>query len=295
MKFLIVDDDPASRELLRVILDRYGDCDQAFDGDEAVDAVRLALEDHRPYDLVFLDIMMPGMDGHKALDGIRQLEKERGIGGSDGTKVIMTTALQDSKHCIRSFREGCESYVTKPIKQEQLLAQVRALVGELREKPGAGPEPSAVSPVALPQTTDRPRHARFLVVDDDAVCRALIEAMISAYGRCTFAHDGREAIDAVRLGLEDRRPYDLILLDIMMPGTSGHDALQAIRKLEAERGIHGSDGVKVIMTTALRDAKHCIQSFKEGCECYLTKPIDEEELLGKMRELGVLVAVESPS
>ena len=58
MKFLIVDDDAACRELLRVILSPYGHCDLALDGSEAVDAFRLALEDGSPYDLVCLDIML---------------------------------------------------------------------------------------------------------------------------------------------------------------------------------------------------------------------------------------------
>ncbi len=74
----------------------------------------------------------------------------------------------------------------------------------------------------------------------------------------------------------------------MMPGMDGHGALKAIRQLEAEHGILGSDGVKVVMTTVLRDSKHCIRSFKEGCESYVTKPINQDELLGKVRELGLL-------
>ena len=296
MRFLIVDDDPSSRRLLEKILEPYADCDFAWDGSEAIDAVRLALGDRRPYDLICLDIMMPGIDGHKALERIRQLEQEHGIGGSDGVKVVMTTAMQDSKHCIRSFREGCESYVIKPISQAKLLDQVQALLGELPTKHAEPSEPPSIASAADGSASapkSGPDGPRFLVVDDDGVCRALIEDIISPYGRCTFAYDGQEAIDAVRLALEDGQPYDLICLDIMMPGTSGHDALQAIRELETRHGVFGSDGVKVIMTTALRESKHCIQSFQEGCECYITKPINDDELLGKMRELGILSPVES--
>ncbi len=133
MRFLIVDDDPAIRRWLRAVFSRYAHCHLVFDGNEAVTAVRLALEDHRPYDLITLDIMMPGIDGHETLRKIRQLEKEHGIGGSDAAKVIMTTALDDPKHCIRSFREGCESYCTKPLKKEQILDHVWTLLGELPE------------------------------------------------------------------------------------------------------------------------------------------------------------------
>ena len=129
---------------------------------------------------------------------------------------------------------------------------------------------------------------KFLIVDDDPACRNLLEALLSPYADCDLAVDGGEAINAVRLAVEDGQPYDLITLDIMMPGVDGHQALDGIRQLEKEHGIHGSDGVKVIVTTALTDSKHCIRSFKEGCECYVTKPINEDELLGKMRELGLL-------
>jgi two-component system chemotaxis response regulator CheY len=306
VRFLIVDDDPACRELLKAILSPYAECDLAFDGSEAVDAVRLAIEEGQPYDLITLDIMMPGVDGHQALERIRQLEKQHDVCGSDGVKVIITTALSDSKHCIQSFKEGCESYCIKPIKQDDLLLLVWALLGELPKRPQLGTEnsPSRAADVC-PTAEPKPRSAagnssgqddrgRYLIVDDDGVCRELLRDYLSPHGRCDLAYDGREAIDAVRLALEDEDPYDLVCLDIMMPGTSGHDALKAIRALEAERGIHGSDGVKVIMTTALRDSKHCIQSFKEGCECYVTKPIDQDVLLGKMHELGLLATADAP-
>ncbi|MDZ7616675.1 MAG: response regulator [Patescibacteria group bacterium] len=291
MRFLIVDDDPVCRKLVKTILAPYGDCDLAFDGSEAIDAVRLALEDGHPYELICLDIMMPGTDGHEALEAIRKLEARHGIAGSDGVKIIMTTALVDSKHCIRAFRQGCESYVTKPVQAERLLDQMHALLGEAVERPIpatiiARPAPVETPELSAPAGLDR--APRYLIVDDDGVCRALLKAYLSPYGQCAFAYDGQEAIDAVRLALEDGKPYDLICLDIMMPGVSGHEALSAIRRLEEEHGVCGADSAKVVMTTALRDSRHCVQSFREGCECYVTKPIDESDLLGKMLELGLL-------
>ncbi len=294
VKFLIVDDDPACRRLLKTILSPYAECDLAFDGGEAIDAVRLALEDGQPYDLICLDIMMPGTDGHEALEAIRQLERRSGIAGSDGVKIIMTTALADSKHCIRSFREGCESYVTKPVCADKLLEQVRSLLGEAIRRPRqtapAVPRPpdDAAQADPLTPTANRGTRPRYLIVDDDGVCRALLQAILSRYGQCVFAYNGQEAIDAVRLALEDDRPFDLVCLDIMMPEVNGHEALREIRRIETEQGRGGSDGVKVIMTTALRDSKHCVQSFREGCECYVPKPIDEIQFLAKMLELGLL-------
>jgi two-component system, chemotaxis family, chemotaxis protein CheY len=130
-KFLIVDDDAACRRLLRQYLLPFGQCDMVFDGHEAIAAFRIALDNDAPYDLVFLDIMMPGADGHCVLDKIRELEQNRNIGGSDGVKVVMTTGLADAKHCVRAFREGCESYLTKPFDRKSVIAEVAAVVGEL--------------------------------------------------------------------------------------------------------------------------------------------------------------------
>ncbi len=281
-RFLIVDDDPACRRLLEFYLRPYGRCETAVDGDKAVEAFRAALLAQDPFDLICLDIMMPEADGHQVLARIREIESGRGIPGNDGVKIVMTTALTDSRHCVRAFMEGCESYVTKPIRQTKLLEEVRRQLGSLKR----------VEPQQVPQSGPAGQNYRFLIVDDDGVCRQLLADMLSPFGQCDLAYDGQEAAEAVRLALEDGTAYDLICLDIMMPGTSGHQALECIRQIEAKHDRAGSDGAKVIMTTALRDAKHCVQSFREGCECYLTKPIHEDELLEKLRQLDLLPAGE---
>jgi len=127
MKYLIVEDDFAARRLLQRYLSGYGDCDIAVDGHEAVEAFGQALDENEPYDLICLDIMMPAMDGREALQVIRRIEHEHGIHGLDGVKVIMTTALGDSKNVIGSFREGCEAYIVKPIKKDKLLEEMEKL------------------------------------------------------------------------------------------------------------------------------------------------------------------------
>lgn len=128
-KILIVDDDPVCCRLLKRWLSRFGPCDVAYNGHEAIGAFRIALEQGAPYDLVCLDILMPCAHGHRVLDEIRALERQHGIAGSDGVKVVMITAVADPKHCIRAFREGCESYITKPLDENHVLEQVTWLLG----------------------------------------------------------------------------------------------------------------------------------------------------------------------
>jgi len=127
MKCLIVEDDFAARRLLQRYLSGYGDCDIAVDGNEAVEAFRQATDEKEPYELICLDIMMPNMDGREALKLIRQIENEHGIGGHDGVKVIMTTALGDSKNVMESFREGCEAYIVKPVEKDKLFEEIGKL------------------------------------------------------------------------------------------------------------------------------------------------------------------------
>ena len=122
MKVLIVEDDFTSRKLLQTILAPYGECDIAVNGREAVDAFQSALDQKSGYDLVCMDIMMPEMDGQRALREIRNLEKKHGIAEDKEAKIIMTTALDDPKNVVEAYyKGGATSYVTKPIDKPMLL------------------------------------------------------------------------------------------------------------------------------------------------------------------------------
>jgi two-component system, chemotaxis family, chemotaxis protein CheY len=126
MKTLIVDDDFTSRLLLQEILKIYGPTYIAVNGKEAVAAVRTALEAAAPYDLVCLDIMMPGMNGHQALSEIRTLEAANG-GISHRAKVVMTTGLGDRANVEEAIQEHCDYFLVKPIEKVTLLQELQKL------------------------------------------------------------------------------------------------------------------------------------------------------------------------
>ncbi|MDT8302415.1 MAG: response regulator [Sedimentisphaerales bacterium] len=127
MKILIAEDDFACRKLLQSFLLEYGDCLVVNNGLEAVKAFKEALEEGLPYDLICLDIMMPEMDGHEALESIRKIENERGILGLDGVKVIVTSALDDSANVMGVFKTGREAWVVKPFSKRNLLEKMEKL------------------------------------------------------------------------------------------------------------------------------------------------------------------------
>lgn len=128
MKTLVVDDDFTNRLILQEILKVYGDVHIAVDGKEALEAFKHSLEIDEPYHLVFLDILMPEMDGHETLEKMREEEKKAGRPLGKGSKIIITTALKDSKNIMKSFRNACDGFITKPIDKAKLINEVRKIL-----------------------------------------------------------------------------------------------------------------------------------------------------------------------
>ena len=126
MKCLIVEDDFISRRIMKELLSPYFESDVAVNGEEGVASFRLAHDGKRPYDLICMDIMMPGIDGAEALKRIRQMEKELDVPPGLEVKVIMTTALDDPKTVIDTFyKGGATSYLVKPISKQRLVRELR--------------------------------------------------------------------------------------------------------------------------------------------------------------------------
>lgn len=125
MKTLIVDDEFTSRLILQESLKQYGPVHIAVNGVEGVEAARVAVEKNDRYDLICLDIMMPIMDGHSALDAIRATERNYGILPGRGARVVMTTCLDDPANILDAFGEQCEHYLVKPIDVMKLTDYLR--------------------------------------------------------------------------------------------------------------------------------------------------------------------------
>ena len=125
MKVLIAEDDFASRKFMLRFFEKYGECDVTVDGKEAVEAYKMAIACGEPYDLICLDIMMPEMDGHQALKTIRKIEEESGVAEDERVKIVMTTALSETRHVTKAFENGCTAYAGKPINQDKLEAMLK--------------------------------------------------------------------------------------------------------------------------------------------------------------------------
>lgn len=135
MKILVVEDDFGSRRVMQKMLEIYGDVDVVVDGVEAIEAFNLSWEEYKPYDLIFMDIMMPKMDGQEALRIIRETEKSMHLKQLDEVKIVMTTVLEDPKNVIEAFNKGgATGYLVKPITKDVLINEMEKLGFKAMEK-----------------------------------------------------------------------------------------------------------------------------------------------------------------
>lgn len=131
---------------------------------------------------------------------------------------------------------------------------------------------------------------KILIAEDDFVNRQILTSILSQFGTAEVAVNGLEAVQACRIALDEGEPYDLILMDIIMPHLSGQEALEHLRVMERERGVSAHDAMKVIMITSLDDPKNVSVAFYKGeALSYIVKPIDKGLLLAEIKKLRLIV------
>lgn len=114
LRILIVEDDRPISNLIRLSLSKAGyACDCAFEGSAAADMVAAA-----PYDLVLLDVMLPGINGFELMEYIKTL----------GVPVVFLTAVSSLENRVRGLRMGAEDYIVKPFEVDELLARVEVVL-----------------------------------------------------------------------------------------------------------------------------------------------------------------------
>lgn len=115
---------------------------------------------------------------------------------------------------------------------------------------------------------------RILIAEDDFINRNYMSRFLSQYGECDVAVDGKEAIEAYSMALDEGMGYDLVCLDIIMPIQDGYQALEQIRKIENLNEIADEKRAKIIMSSALGKKRNVTKAFRLGCTAYAGKPIN---------------------
>ncbi len=253
-RVLVVDDNATNRRIAEEMLRRWGvEPALAASVPEALQMLDRARQEGRPFDLVLTDGMMPQADG---VDLAREMQR------AEPTRRIPVVLFTSSERLSDARREDCGNIVAcllKPVKQSELLETlVRAFGGN------AGTDAAvAACPVA--------RRLRILLAEDSFVNQRLAVALLEKHGHSVaVASSGEEAIQAVR-----KEPFDLVLMDVEMPGMNGLEATAAIRRQEKSGGGH----LPIVAMTA-----HAIKGDRERClaagmDGYVSKPIRVDQLL----------------
>lgn len=127
-----------------------------------------------------------------------------------------------------------------------------------------------------------------LIVDDQIENRIVLAKIMDPYAACDQAVDGAEAVELFALRLNEGQPYDLVLMDIMMPIMDGQEALRKMRELEEDAGVLRENQSAIVMVTAVDATSEMKRAFEEGrCTGYINKPISRGKILVKLSELGI--------
>ena len=169
--------------------------------------------------------------------------------------------------------------------QANIQANLDDLNGQL---PDCESSAESAQAIALEKRPTADQSLRILLAEDDFACRLLLQTFLSRYGECHIAVNGKEAVEAFRISMEQEQPYDMICMDIMMPEMDGREAVRRIRAIEEHHGTLSTSGVKIIMTTTVEDVKEVLLCFQELCDAYLMKPIDLAELVDQMKRYQLI-------
>ena len=288
-KILLVEDNEQNRDMLARRLQRKGySVVTAADGERAV-----VMAGSEAPDLILMDLNLPVLDGWNATRRIKETPETRSI------PVIALTAHAMSGDRQKALRAGCDDYDTKPIELERLLKKIGALLGvagTVRAEVSAvapvgsgGPPVAADVPqvpvvpaatvatdVAAPECTPEavgPASGRILVVDDTPANRDMLSRRLARHGyQVDVAADGQTALRMI-----GRESFDLVLLDVMMPGINGLEVLRTVRQT------HAATDLPVIMATAKDGTHDVVEALGLGASDYVTKPLDFPVVLARVK------------
>ena len=253
---LIVEDDPAVREMLEILLAAEGHRPTAFAG--AAEAIALAARGAAALDVIVVDYNLPG-----DLTGIELIARLRESLAQEVPALVLTGDIStDTLQAIG--RAGC-THLYKPADPEELMHEIQVLLAlnaKRRPKVAAG-EPDAVRPAGGVQPT-------IFVVDDDPTVLGAMQELLHEHGHAVEAYGSCSAfLDGVR---SDRT--GCLVVDAIMPGMNG---IQLLERLKAE-----GRGLPAVMITGQGDTAMAVAAMKAGALDFLEKPVRPKQLLASI-------------
>jgi len=265
-RVLVVDDILSNVKLLEAKLSaEYFEVVTAFSGAEAL----ARIEEHIP-DIVLLDVMMPGMDGFEVCRRIKANPRTAHL------PVVMVTALDQPSDRVAGIEAGADDFLTKPVDDPALFARVRSLVrlkmmtDELRMRETTGQSMGLLDPTDTLQ--DANPSGRILIIEDRPESAAWFAGALEKTHQLSAVDTFEEALVRVRGG-----DFDLIIVSL---GVRGFDGLRLCSQL---RSIPEARHVPILVVVSEGDRRKLTQALEMGVNDYLTRPVDRNELVARVR------------
>lgn len=268
-RVLAVDDNELNREILqKILLSWKMDVSMAVDGKEAITMIKDSIGRGRRFDYVLLDLHMPKIDGFQVIEEIRSIERVNDL------TIIMLTSSDKDLHKQKCLELGIKQFLVKPVKPSELMDAIMTLHGS----PALS---RRTKECAIDRWDGVSTGMSILLAEDNEINTALATSILNKHGiSVTTAKDGFEAVETWRSGR-----FDLILMDVQMPGMDGLEATEHIRQDEADLKRKRTPIVALTAHAMAGDKEHFLEV---GMDDYLSKPLKQDELVRVLRKFSMV-------
>jgi len=288
LNVLIVDDNETNREVLRSQLEHWGaTVVEADSGDEALTVCddRIENNDNEFFDIAFLDMQMPGMDGAELG---KKISKDSRF---SKMKLVMMTSMGHQGEARYFADLGFSAYFPKPATTSDLFDALSVVVDGGKALQQAEPlvtkhylkTLTRSDKQILPEfEEDDFNNIRILLVEDNHVNQLVATGILKQNGfkMVDVAANGLEAINSLQQASEDM-PYSIVLMDCQMPEMDGYEATRQIRAGKADKRNIAIPIIAMTANAMQGDREKCLQS---GMNDYLAKPVEPDLLIEKLLE-----------
>jgi PAS domain S-box-containing protein len=261
-KVLVVDDNEIARNVLDDLLRSMTfEVEQVSSGKEAVEEVRKASATKRPFEIVFLDYQMPGMNGFEAATAINELHLD------NKPHMVMVTSYGREDVIREAESSGLDEILIKPVNASILFDSVLRILGGAQADDGHHQQAPGIA-----ENLAAIVGAKILVVEDNALNQEVALGLLESEGFVVeIANNGKEAVEMV-----SQHVYDIVLMDMQMPVMDGLTATKEIRKLDQFKELP----ILAMTANAMdQDKQKCADA---GMNDHIAKPIDPDDLFNAL-------------
>ena len=259
LRILVVDDNAAAREILQEPLSTLASrVDTVASGMDAIAAVKRQ-DASAPYDIIFMDWRMPGMDG---LQASRHIKSDETL--QHPPAIVLVTAFGREEVREEAERLELDGFLVKPVTKSMIVDTLVNVFSELGDDSHSG--------TAGGEDSTCLAGARILLVEDNEINQQIAVELLEGVGAAVqVANNGRIAVEVLTNGPQPP-PFDLVLMDLQMPEMDGY---QATTKLRSEPRFHDLPIIAMTAHATLEERQRCLAA---GMNEHLSKPIDPRVL-----------------